>query len=85
MFAEYAAQIEFRHETAGRARDQHVRELIADHLMPPPRTRPERLRAHAAALRASARRAWPTGRWARPIGLRAALRAPEAECAVVAC
>jgi hypothetical protein len=85
MFAEFAAQIEFRHEAAGRARDQRVRELIADHLMPPPRTGPERLRAHAAALRASAGRAWPTGRWARPIGVRSALSGPGAECIAVAC
>lgn len=63
MFAEYAGQAEFRHSVELRAREQRVLELIADHRTPPPPTCPERLLAHAARLRASARRTWP-----RPIG-----------------
>ena len=65
MFGEFAAQVEFRHSAQTRDREQHILDLIADHLAPPPQSCPERLRARAAALRASARRAWP-----RPIALR---------------
>lgn len=64
MFGEFAAQVEFRHSVQTRDREQHVLDLIADHFAPPPRKCPEQLRARAAALRASARRAWP-----RPIAL----------------